>query len=208
MLLNGYDFSTGDPDGGTEQALDGLGKNMFRRITLKNIAKAANPIILHKKLLINPFRRSKTLRKVALVGAAGAAAYFGGPLLMAAGKKLLSSGAAPAAVASSDSAQSYQPEPEYAGSIGSDGEAAATVPGSSSMFTPNFLNTTASVLSSGNKIAASTRKAKVSDVPGDMGQDYTSNAESGDGLMSSKNMIIAGGAVAVLAVIFFMSKRK
>ena len=208
MLLNGYDFSKGDPDGGTEQALDGLGKNMFKRVTLKNITKAANPIIVTKKLLVNPFRRSKTLRKVALVGAAGTAAYFGGPLLVAAGKKLLSSGAAPAAVASSDSAQSYQPEPEYSGSIGSDGEAAATVPGSPSMFTPNFLNTTASALSIGNKIAASNRKVKVSDVPGDMGQDYTSDAASGDGLMCGKNMLLAGGAVAVLAVIFFMSKRK
>lgn len=88
----------------SDSQLNGLGKKFWKRVTVKNVAKAANPIILHKKLVVEPFRRSKTLRKAALIAGTGAALYFAAPLVAsklgigAAGK--LAAGAAATKIAS------------------------------------------------------------------------------------------------------------
>lgn len=207
MLLNlkGIPFSTGDVYGGESQALNGLGKSMWKRFTVKNIVKASNPIIQAKKLVVNPFRRSKTLRKVALVAGSAAALYYAAPYALKAGGTLFGKAAKKAAVTSADgSADSYQPDPESDDTTGYAGQVSAKVAGgpssSDSLFTPSLFDTASRVAASGRRL---TQKRVANDT------DNVVNNDKGlmSTLLTSTNLGLLGVAGALGVILYTMRKK-
>lgn len=185
------------PFANSNDNLNGLGKKFWKRVTVKNIAKAANPIIVTKKLIVNPFRRSKTLRKVALVAGTAAAAYFAAPLVMKAvggigAKTAVGAGGAP----------SFQPEPEYGDTTGYAGEASASVPGAPS---PSLFD---NVVSWASPAAQASLKRLSTPKTSTTGQASAQNSQ-GAGLLSGANIALIGGAGALAVGLYFiMRKRK
>lgn len=202
MIINNH---PNYPFASSNDNLNGLGKKFWKRVTVKNIAKAANPIIVTKKLIVNPFRRSKTLRKVALVAGTAAAAYFAAPLVMKAvggiGAKT-AVGAAGAVASGAGGAASFQPEPEYGDTTGYAGEASASVPGAPS---PSLFD---NVVSWASPAAQASLKRLSTPKTSTTSQASAQNPQ-GAGLLSGTNIALIGGAGALAVGLYFiMRKRK
>jgi len=184
-----FPYASGDPDGG-EESLSGLGKSLFKRITVKNITKAANPLIVTKKLVVNPFRRSKTLRKTALIAGSAAALWYGIPAIGAALKK------APVAGAAAEG--SFSPEPEYGDTTGA---------ASGGLITSSVFDTAARAASIGGKLAAAIKRPKPASATGEPVTQESDGFISS--LMTGKNFGLIGAAAGLAVVLYLMKgKRK
>lgn len=206
MLLNGdYPFSHGDSEGGQYVAMDGLGRFSLKKV-VKKIKKGVKsvamlPVTATKKLVINPLKRSKKLRKVALVAAGGAALYFGGPLAAKGIKALVGAKSASAPVAAPT--PDYAPaQSEGADTTGYEGQEAATIapptPDQGTLISPSMFDSAANIARAVGS-AAPKRKPRASQ---DAQTAPAPEASITDQLFTGKNVMLLGAAGLLAAYLF------
>ena len=196
-----------------DTGLDGLGKFSLKK-SLKKVTKAVKkvallPVTATKYGIIKPLQRSKTLRKVALIGTAGAALYFGGPLVKAAASKLMSGGKTAAPAIASGSSADYAPEPEYGDTTGYEGQSAATIP-QTQVFTPNLFSTAEQAVKTAARLTALRKPSTSNAAP-----SYDSTDEGGQqsqpastSIMPSMNTgLMIGAGVGLVALVLMMRKK-
>lgn len=173
MHLNSYEFASGTVNGGV--SMGGLGKQFWKKKQFK--------------------RKTKGLRKVALIAGTGAALYFGGAAIAAA---LAKKKAAAAAAGGSDFVTPNE-GPDTTGYAGADAAISPTAP------SPDYLDTGLRLASKAGTLTASVRPNSPS-LTRSFEQTSETQGVTASGFLNTKNIMLIGGAAA-LAFTFFMMKK-
>lgn len=173
MHTNSYEFASGTVNGGV--AMDGLGKQFWKKKQFK--------------------RKTKGLRKVALIAGTGAALYFGGTAIAAALAKKKA-----AAAASGGGADFITPNegPDTTGYAGADAAISPTAP------SPDYLDTGLRLASKAGTLTASVRPNSPS--TRSFAQTSETQGVTASGFMNTKNIMLIGGAAALAFALFMMKK--
>lgn len=176
MHMNSYEFASGTVNGGVamDGPMDGLGKQFWKKKQFK--------------------RKTKGLRKVALIAGTGAALYFGGTAIAAALAKRK------AAAAASAGADFITPNegPDTTGYAGADAAISPTAP------SPDYLDTGLRLASKAGTLTASVRPNSPS--TRSFAQTSETQGVTASGFMNTKNIMLIGGAAALALALFMMKK--